>query len=69
MLKFKITKEDEGYSTVAKTDNSFVSTQGKNWEDLEKNIKKVVDLYFEDKKEKSFIDLSLIMDYRLKNYA
>lgn len=69
MLKFDITKEEKGYSAVVKTGNSFISTQGRNWEDLERNIKEVVDLHFEDKKENNFINLSVVMDYRLNSYA
>ncbi len=69
MLKFKIIKEDQGYSAVAKTDSSFISTQGKNWEDLEKNIKEVVDLHFEDKKEVNNVNLSVVMDYQMPSYA
>ncbi len=71
MLKFKITKEEKGYLAVAKTGDSFISAQGENWEDLEKNIKEVVDLYLEnrDEEKNNFIDLSVVTDYRLDSYA
>jgi predicted RNase H-like HicB family nuclease len=51
LINFIVNKEEIGYSANAV--NFFITTQGDSFDELLKNIREAVDLYFEDEKVKS----------------
>ena len=50
-ISFKISKEGKHYTASAV--GFFIVTQGKNLDELSKNIREATELYFEDKKVKT----------------
>ncbi|MCJ8167563.1 hypothetical protein MKJ04_22160 [Pontibacter sp. E15-1] len=48
-INMTVTKEDTGYSAFASVKNSFIATEGENYDELKANVLEAVNLAFEEK--------------------